>query len=224
MRKVKGERYNYKGAAILNIPQTEQDDLWTLTCAAAAVSGQVVPGRTDAVEAAGCVHALMDAEQSRLTEGKQMALVDIWNRHKLINRSVDWKKIYIQQFWFSSEDIENRFFLTAENDQRFVNVVVIGMDWSPVQMLLSRPDMVKPTSQVQRVEPRKCVQWEGRTEEEGEDDVGDWWESEVAEEDADRAAEAGNDDEEEAEEEGEAGEKEGRELAVLLRSEKKNQV
>lgn len=98
------------------------------------------------------------------------------------------------------------------------------MDWSPVQMLLSRPDMVKPTSQVQRVEPRKCVQWEGRTEEEGEDDVDDWWESEVAEEDADRAAEAGNDDEEEAEEEGEAGEKEGRELAVLLMSEKKNQV
>lgn len=82
MRKVKGERYNYKGAAILNIPQIEQDDLWTLTCAAAAVSGQVVPGRTDAVEAAGCVHALMDAEQARLTEGKQMALVDIWNRHK----------------------------------------------------------------------------------------------------------------------------------------------
>ncbi len=45
--------------------------------------------------------------------------------------------------------------------------------FSPVQMLLSRPDMVKPTSQVQRVEPRKWVQWDGRTEEEGEEDVGD---------------------------------------------------
>ena len=32
-------------------------------------------------------------------------------------------------------------------------------------MLLSRPEMVKPTSQVQRVEPKKCVQCEGRTEE-----------------------------------------------------------
>lgn len=32
-------------------------------------------------------------------------------------------------------------------------------------MLLSRPDMVKPTSQVQRVEPRKWVQWDRRVEE-----------------------------------------------------------
>lgn len=114
MRKVKGERYNYKGAAILNIPQTEQDDLWTLTCAAAAVSGQVVPGRTDAVEAAGCVHALMDAEQARLTEGKQMALVDIWNRHKqnsswLIGRLIE-RKFTSNNFGSQAKTLKIDFF------------------------------------------------------------------------------------------------------------------
>ncbi len=67
-------------------------------------------------------------------------------------------------------------------------------------MLLSRPDMVKPTSQVQRVEPRKWVQWDGRTE--AGEDVGDnelRGEGEDAEEEdaADRAAEAGKDEEEE---------------------------
>lgn len=37
-----------------------------------------------------------------------------------------------------------------------LHAVVIGEEHlSPVQMLLSRPEMVKPTSQVQRVEPRK---------------------------------------------------------------------
>jgi len=84
-------------------------------------------------------------------------------------------------------------------------------------MLLSRPDMVKPTSQVQRVEPRKCVQFEGRTEEKGEDEVGD--ETELGEgedteedEDPDRAAEIGK---EEADEEKEAM------LEVLLRPGKK---
>lgn len=83
-----------------------------------------------------------------------------------------------------------------------------------VQMLLSRPDMVKPTSQVQRVEPKKCVQLEGRMEEEeGKNDVGDETElaegGDVEEEDADRAAETGK---EEAAEENEA-----KELEVLLR-------
>lgn len=33
-----------------------------------------------------------------------------------------------------------------------------------MQKALSRPEMAKPTSQVQRVEPRRCVQWDGRTE------------------------------------------------------------
>lgn len=40
-------------------------------------------------------------------------------------------------------------------------------------MLLSRPEIVNPTSQVQRVEPRKWVQWDGRTEERGAEVVGD---------------------------------------------------
>ena len=87
-------------------------------------------------------------------------------------------------------------------------------------MLLSRPDMVKPTSQVQRVEPRKWVQWDGRTEEDGEEVVGDKeerGEGEEEEEDADRAAEAGK------EEDGAAGEKEAKELPVL-RPEKKNKT
>lgn len=34
-----------------------------------------------------------------------------------------------------------------------------------MQTALSRPEMAKPTSQVQRVEPRRWVQWDGRTEE-----------------------------------------------------------
>lgn len=35
---------------------------------------------------------------------------------------------------------------------------------SPEQRALSKPEMVKPTSQVHRVEPCRWVQWEGRTE------------------------------------------------------------
>lgn len=64
----------------------------------------------------------------------------------------------------------------------------------PVQMLLLRSDMVKPTSQVQRVEPRKYVQCGVRMEEVGEDDVGEKAECGENEDDAEKAAEAGNEE------------------------------
>lgn len=77
---------------------------------------------------------------------------------------------------------------------------------SPVQTLLSRPDMVKPTSQVQRVEPRKCVQSDGRTEVGGGAvaDAAEW----VGSEEADRTAE----------------EKEAMELLLLLRPEEEEKA
>lgn len=87
-------------------------------------------------------------------------------------------------------------------------------------MLLSRPEMVKPTSQVQRVESRKWVQWDGRTEAAGGDvvdDEGILEDEEEEEEDANRAAEAGK----EEEEEGAGGVNEAKELLLLLKPEKK---
>lgn len=68
----------------LNIPLNWQNDLWTLTCAAAAVSGEVIPGWTEAVEAAGSVYTLIDAETTGLTERKQTTLIDIWNTHRMV--------------------------------------------------------------------------------------------------------------------------------------------
>lgn len=48
-----------------------------LTCAAASVPGKIVPGWTEAVEAARSVYALMDAKTTGLTERKQTTLIDV---------------------------------------------------------------------------------------------------------------------------------------------------
>lgn len=61
----------------VNIPPTGRMTFELLTCAAATVSGEVVAGWTEAVEAARSVYTLMDTEAARLTERKQTTLIDI---------------------------------------------------------------------------------------------------------------------------------------------------
>lgn len=96
-----------------------------LTCAGAAVGGEAVADRTDAAEAPSGVDTAVDAEAARLSQRKQAALVHIWRNQE-------------------GAPLKKR--LASSSDCR---------EWtdSPVQTALSKPEMVKPTSQVQRVEP-----------------------------------------------------------------------
>lgn len=145
----------------------------------------------------------MDTQKSGLSQRKQTTLVDVCNTDAtLLNEEESWQTAVLN------------------------HPLIL---FSPVQILLSRPDMVKPTSQVQRVEPRKWVQWEGRTEAKGEEVVGENGRAvgeevkggDMTEEDAERAAETGKDEEDE---ERAGGEKEGRELPVLLKPEKQKKI